>query len=510
MKSIRSKIIIVSCLICIFSILSATIISYKILSTNIKEQTLGKLEETSKKYASEIDGWFAVQGKILNEIYNEIIYNNDFDKERLIAYFNYKNKTNPDINEYYIAFSDNIFVTGDGLWIPESDYNCVEKEWYRKADESNEVVVSSPYVDSNHGNVIVTVSKAIRINGTTIGVLCSDISIDHIVNIINEAKPSEESYGFLIDNNGNILAHPKKEYLYSKERGLVNIYDAYKVADINTGVASLKEIETVLDYDGIEKYFLYTNLEFMGWNVGFSVPVKEVLEPLKKIVNSSIVLAIILTFISVGLTFILGNSFSKPIKRATYYIEQMAELDIRQDIDERNLKRKDEIGRMFRSFQLIVESLREFLINLRIISDKISTFSGELASSSHKSSIDADNVAETSASIAEISDSQLKKITKIIDSIKGISYKINELIDNGVIEDNQVLSQLKSIGIEIEDLIKESNNTKYIKIFEADQMKNVTSLTEKQTLLMEQISSASDCLAELGQELNEYIDNFKS
>lgn len=314
----------------------------------------------------------------------------------------------------------------------------------------------------------------------------------------------------MIDNNGNILAHPKKEYLYSKESGLVNIYDAYKVADINTGVANLKEIETVLDYDGIEKYFLYTNLEFMGWNVGFSVPVKEVLEPLKKIVNSSIVLAIILTFISVGLTFILGNSFSKPIKRATYYIEQMAELDIRQDIDERNLKRKDEIGRMFRSFQLIVESLREFLANLRIISDKISTFSGELASSSHKSSIDADNVAETSASIAEISDSQLKKITKIIDSIKGISYKINELIDNGVIEDNQVLSQLKSIGIEIEDLIKESNNTKYIKIFEADQMKNVTSLTEKQTLLMEQISSASDCLAELGQELNEYIDNFKS
>lgn len=510
MKSIRTKIVFVSCIICICSILLATIISYKVLSENIKNQTLEKLDEISQKHAAEIEGWFDVQARILNELYDELIYRNDFDKTRLINYLNYKEQKNPDIIEYYIAFPDNVFVRGVGFWVPEGDYKAVEREWYKKAVESHDIEISSPYVDANHGELIFTFSKAIRVNDEIIGVLCSDISIDHIVNIINESRPSVEGYGFLVDNNGNILAHPNKEFLYSKSKGLKNIKDAY-CDDLFVKYIGEKELKTIVDYDDIEKYLLYTNLGNTGLDIGLAAPVDEVMEPLNKIVDSSISLAIILTIISVLLTFIIGNSISKPIVVATDYIEQMAKLDITEDIDEDYLKMKDEIGRMFNSFQMIVNSLRYFLNNLTSISTRVSTFSDELAVLSYQSSKDIDSIAQDSNNMAELSDKQMKNISNFIIAMDNLKKEVNKIIlIKEFKNDETIINPIKEILSEIIRLEDELNQIKNIRTFQSVQINNIYSLIEKQTLTMEEISSASQCLAELGEELNIYIAKFKS
>lgn len=510
MKSIKGKIVLISCLICICSILFATTISYKILSDNIKEQTYGKLEEISKKHAAEIEGWLSIQARILNELYDEIIYKNDFHRGNLVQYFNYKNQKNPDIQEYYIALPENVFIRGFGLWHPEGDYNIVEREWYINAIGSDGIAVSSPYVDVNHGELIVTFSKAIRIDGEIIGVLASDIAIDHIVNIIDESNPFEGGYGFLVDNNGNILAHPNKEFLYSKEKGLTSVEDIYS-DDVSVKYLGKNKLNSIIDYDNEEKFLLYTDLGFTGWDIGLAAPVKEVMQPVNKMVDSSITLTIILTFISVVLTVILGNSISKPIKVATNYIEQMAKLDITQDIDEKYTDLKDEIGRMFNAFQKIVYSLREFLGELNIISEKVSTFSDELAALSYQSSIDTDNMAQNSANMAELNDGYMKNMSKIILSMEDLQVQAKNLIhENRESKDESIINSTELMLQDLEKLNKELGKMQDIGSFEATQFRDIYSLIEKQTLIMEEISSASQCLAELGGELNVYISKFKS
>lgn len=508
MKSIRSKIIFISCIICMFSILSATIISYKTLSENIEEQTLEKLYEISQKHAAEIQGWFDIQVRVLEELNNDIIYRNDFDKENLIKYFKYKDQRNPDIEEYYLAFPDNVFVRGVGFWYPKGNYEATEREWYIKAKESNKVEISSPYVDTNHGRLIVTLSKAIRVDDEIVGVLCSDISIDHIVNIINESRPSAEGYGFLADDKGNILAHPNKSFLYSKDKGLTNIHEKYS-NDVLVEYIGEKELKTIVDYDGVEKYLLYTNLGSTDLDIGLVAPVDEVMKPLDKIVNSSITLSIVLTIVSVFLTFMLGNSISKPIKEATNYIEKMAELNITEDIDPRYLKMQDEIGRMFNSFQMIVDSLRSFLMDLNSISGRASAFSDELASLSRQSSIDADNIAQNTANIAELNHKQFNKVSRFIKSIEKLYINTNKIMIEDLEDDKIVTNEFKEIVEEMKELSKELKQIKDIRTFESHQVEGIYTSIERQTLIMEEISSASQCLAELVDELNIYISKFK-
>ncbi len=507
MKSIRAKVIFISCIICVLSILSTAVISYIILSENIKDQTYKRFEEITEKHAVGINGWFYVQERILNEIYDEIIFKNDFDIDHLIEYFDYKNTRNKDIIEYYIAYKDNTFVTGNGIWLPGGGYNVVEKEWYDNAVNSDKIEISSPYVDSNHGMIIVTLSKAIRIDDEIIGVLCSDIAIEHIVNKINELRPLEYGYGFLVDNGGNVLAHPNKDFMYSKEKGLTNINQIYS-DDLKQ--SNEDHLKSIVDYDGVKKFIVYKDLGFSGWSIGLVAPVKDIMRPLDNIIDKTVLLAVILMFISIIFTFIFGNSISKPIIAAKDYIEKMSKLDITQDIDENYLRMEDEIGRMFISFQMIVNSLREFLMELNNISNKISVFSDELAVSSYKSNIDIDDLSQNLINIVELNDGQISRSNKIIESINNIKDIVNIMVEkNKGIFDEKFETELLNIVQEIEktsNVLKQINDLQNV---ESIQLKNNSSLVSKQTLITEEIASASQCLAELGEELNAYIDKFK-
>ena len=509
MKSVRTRIIFISCIICILSILSIATISYAILSENIKDQTYKRFEEITEKHAVGISSWFYVQERILDEIYDEIIYRNEFNNDYLIKYFNYKNFRNKDIIEYYIAYNDNMFVTGDGIWLPEGDYKVIEKEWYNIAVNSDKVEISNPYIDANHGKVIVTLSKAIKIEGEIVGVLCSDISIEHIINKINELNHLEYGYSFLVDNSGNVLAHPNEEFLYSKEKGLTNIAQAYSDV-IYLKQSDEGQLKKIIDYDGVKKFLAYKDLGFSGWSIGLTAPVKDVMRPLENNINKTILLAVILIFISIIFSFIFGNSISKPIIAATDYIERMSNLDITQDIEDNYLRIEDEIGRMFISFQMIVNSLREFLMGLSNMSDKISVFSDELAASSYNSNIDIDDLSQSLTNFAELHDGQIIKTNSLIvitnnikDIVNNLKEKNKAIFDeNGGMELGNILQEVEKIG----NILKQINELQNV---ESIQLKNNSLLVNKQAIITEEIASASQCLSELGEELNTYIDKFK-
>jgi methyl-accepting chemotaxis protein len=68
--------------------------------------------------------------------------------------------------------------------------------------------------------------------------------------------------------------------------------------------------------------------------------------------------------ISLLLSIYMASSITKPIASSVKIAEDISNLNLSKTIEEDKLNRKDEIGQMYRSFQLIIEKLRVFMSDM--------------------------------------------------------------------------------------------------------------------------------------------------
>ena len=96
------------------------------------------------------------------------------------------------------------YLDGAG-WEPPAGYNPVERDWYKAAtEEHGESAIVAPYVDAQTGAVIISISRMLS-NGTD--VLSLDVRMNRIQDIVSELQVKGKGYGFIVDEDGMIIAH---------------------------------------------------------------------------------------------------------------------------------------------------------------------------------------------------------------------------------------------------------------------------------------------------------------
>lgn len=245
---------------------------------------------------------------------NSLAHHNNFEYDYVFEFLKEQNKTNADIIGYYMALEDNFFASGTG-WTPTEDYIPTEKDWYKSAIDNDGIITSSPYIDSYTGNMVITISMPLKIDDVAIGVVASDVYIDKLIEVIGQVDLGIDSYAFLTDANGDIIAHLNEEYKPTAEKGFVNIGNILegKLSAIMSDKSLSLDDKVIKDYDGVERIFLFNNIEESGWKVGMAVSAEESLRVLNNVIRSSIILTIVILVAAVIVSIILANSISKPI-----------------------------------------------------------------------------------------------------------------------------------------------------------------------------------------------------
>ncbi len=89
----------------------------------------------------------------------------------------------------------------------------------------------------------------------------------------------------------------------------------------------------------------------------------------------------------------MGNSISNPIIKSVKVAEKIERLDLTEDIDEKDLKRKDEIGQISLSFQSIINTLKDFVNKISESSEQVASSSEELTAVSEEAATAANSVS---------------------------------------------------------------------------------------------------------------------
>ncbi|PWI47698.1 hypothetical protein CEE45_10555 [Candidatus Heimdallarchaeota archaeon B3_Heim] len=72
----------------------------------------------------------------------------------------------------------------------------------------NAISWSWPYVDASGWGIVITASKPVTVNGTLLGVVGADLTLNSLIDTLADLQPSDNGYNFIFDTGNIALIHP--------------------------------------------------------------------------------------------------------------------------------------------------------------------------------------------------------------------------------------------------------------------------------------------------------------
>ncbi|GBU27333.1 hybrid sensor histidine kinase/response regulator [Treponema sp. R8-4-B8] len=185
-------------------------------------------------------------------------------------------------------------------WTPPDNFLPKNQPWYQRAiDAKGKITLSEPYRDILTRKIIITFSRYLTDdNDNPLAIVCLDIELNRIYKHAISINLTDSSYGILVNNKLEIIAHPETNFIGTK------------LQDADSGVALLStELEMGMNISErrVKNYMYEDSVVYFkkikyDWFLGIVIPVKEYY---KSVNNMAIFLIIIGSLLAWGLCTML-------------------------------------------------------------------------------------------------------------------------------------------------------------------------------------------------------------
>ena len=153
----------------------------------------------------------------------------------------------------------------------------------------------------------------------------------------------------------------------------------------------------------------------------------------KQAQTNTIIVILVAMVISIAVGYLFAQLISRPLKKVVTLLGKVANGDLSQTTD---IDRKDEVGELAKSTNVMVESLRKLMLDVMNTSEQVAASSEELTASAEQTSLATEEItnaiqgiaegAETSTASLEESSTGLEEVTLGIQNIADSSNTIAE------------------------------------------------------------------------------------
>ncbi len=215
----------------------------------------------------------------------------------------------------------------------EDNYDPRTRPWYKKAVRNNRLVWTEPYIFFSSQQPGVTISSPVFDNsseGDINGVVGVDIEISQISSFLARMKIGQNGSAFIIDNKGQVLAHPDSKKIKRKNNNKTT-FNLITEIDDPIARAAFRSLNFPLasSYNLDEKkftQFTHNNTDYQAvftpfqqhqwpWIIGIYVPEEDYLGVFHKNQQQNFLLAMAIAIIASLLGLVLSRSLSIPISK---------------------------------------------------------------------------------------------------------------------------------------------------------------------------------------------------
>ncbi|MEA1967674.1 MAG: methyl-accepting chemotaxis protein [Thermodesulfobacteriota bacterium] len=370
---------------------------------------------------------------------------------------------------------------GSGQIEVEPLVNFDSEEWYQIPKQTGKEIVTNPYVYPVGGRdvLMATIVAPIKQNNQFLGMVAVDISLETFSDMIAEIKPFETGYGYLLANNGYIVAHPLSDIVGKNVKDLASVDDKKSLMDaVKNGHYFSRVVKSA--FDGKSSYQIAVPV-FIGktatpWSMAVAVPMEKILAGAHRLRNISISIGVAAMLILIGIVwFITKQIIITPINSVVAGLKDVAEGE--GDLTMRlPVASSDEIGNLSNHFNTFMEKLQEIIKKLAentIAVDNSSTglleVAGELSSnalvSSEKSATVSSAAEEVSSNILSVVSAMeqassntsmvaaaAEEMSSTINEIAGNSGQARQISDSAVAYAKNTSDKMKELGKAAHDI----------------------------------------------------------
>lgn len=357
-RSIQVMMMLSFSLLIFFIIGTIALLSYHITGTVVEDNTNEYVYQLVKQVNNDIDYYL----KTVETIADNIRYNHDLNSYSKKPDGQLEQDIMNDLNTYAESRSDimNILlITNDGKVLHDNrklelkdNQRFEDYDWYKKAKKEGKFTVSNSHIQQifkNRYKWVVSCSTVLRspYYEGELGVLLVDINYNLINDMVSSIKLGKKGYIFIVDQQGNIVYHPKQQLLYSglKEEDMDIILHA------GDGSKTVKE-------DRKKKLYTITTSDYSGWKVVSSVYTEDILSYKPNLIRFFFIMGSLAIMIAILIAIIISRSILHPIKQLAHTMHKVEEgnLDVTLNVNQDN-----EIGDLAGAFNLMINRIKNLV-----------------------------------------------------------------------------------------------------------------------------------------------------
>ncbi|MCY8781078.1 methyl-accepting chemotaxis protein [Bacillus spizizenii] len=409
-RSITRKLLVSFLSILIIPVVILAVIAYQSASSSLDRQMMGSALENVQQ---------------LNEIINTTIG----EKENSAAYFSewltkerYNAKSNASIKEkfsQYISINKDVesiytsdkngrFTRYPDLQMP-SDYNPVERDWYKKAvANKGKVVVTDPYKTASTNTMVVTIAQQTK-DGS--GVIAINMTIENLLKTTKKVNIGKQGYAFIMTKDKKVVAHPN-------ETSGTELKGDWLEKMLNDDKGDFQ-----YTLDGDKKKMAFDTNKLTGWKIGGTMYLDEIHEAAQPVLHIALIVLAAAIIIGIIVMTLIIRSITTPLKQLVGSSKRISEGDLTETID---IRSKDELGELGKSFNNMASSLRSLIHAIQDSVDNVAASSEELTASAAQTSKATEHIT---LAIEQFSNGNEKQNENIETAAEHI-YQMNDGLTN--------------------------------------------------------------------------------
>lgn len=397
----------------------------------------------------------------------------------------------------YITRSENGFYIDSGVY---DDYTEEQMEWYNIPKSTHKIYLTEPTTYKVDGEDVTMASVAIPImrNKEFVGVVSIDTRLDYLQGEIEAVKPMG-GFAELLSQRGTFVANGENSELVMKSINekeewkdyATRILKGEEFVDFGKSISSGEKVLRVfspINVKGSEQHWSYISV----------IPESKILEDYYFMLRLFVFLGTIIVLVIVAIQYFLISKSIRPIVGISNILGKMSQSDFTEEVPEKFLEAKDEVGDLGRAIKDMQSSMREVINGVITESTKLDEASVKVESNIVKLNSEIENVSE----ITQLLSAGMEETAASTDTMSVTSKEIENAIESIARKAQEGAETAEQISKRAEDL--KENAVKSQKL--ANDTHKDIDRTLKGAILeaksIQEISVLSDSILEIASKTN--------